>query len=57
MIINYGHVGGGGGLLLFGVGVVQFLKTIIHLHIFCVVLEGWVFIKLGKGMKGGVFVV
>jgi hypothetical protein len=31
MIINHGHVGGGGGLLLFGVGVVQFFKAIIHL--------------------------
>jgi hypothetical protein len=31
MIINRGHVGRGRGLLLFGVRVIQFLKTIIHL--------------------------
>jgi len=37
----------------FGIGVfgVQFLKGIIHLQIFCVVLMGWVFIKTAKGRK------
>jgi hypothetical protein len=34
---------------------VQFLKAIIYLQSFCVVLGGWVFIKSRKGRKGDLF--
>jgi hypothetical protein len=56
IIINHGHVGGGGGLVLGLLGF-RFLKSIGHLKSFCVILGGWVFIKSEKGNKGGVFVV
>jgi hypothetical protein len=44
-------------VLLFGVGVVgvQFLKAIMYLQRLCVLLGGWVFIKLRKGRKGDHF--
>jgi len=55
MIINHEHVGEGRGLLLFGVGgcwgsILQSHWTFVKL--LCNV-GGWVFIKWGKGWKGG----
>jgi hypothetical protein len=57
MIIKRGKVEGRGACWCLVLGLLgdTFLKGMVHLQSFCVVLEGWVFNKLGKGTKGGSF--
>jgi hypothetical protein len=60
MVIKHGKVGRGGGAcwcLVLGLLGDTFLKGMVHLQSFCVVMEGWVSNKLGKGGNEGSFVV